>query len=75
MEKSQLQEITTFLSQISFFSEVSKASLSHLCENLETEIYRKNQIIFEKDSIGEEMYVILDGTVKVQRCPAGRLAQ
>ena len=65
MQKSQLQEITTFLFKISFFSEVSKASLSHLCENLETEIYRKNQIIFEKDSIGEEMYVILDGIVKV----------
>ena len=57
--------LINFLSDISFFSEVSQESLQHLCDNITEETYIKNEVVFEKDTIGNSMYVVLDGSVKV----------
>lgn len=54
-----------FLSDIPFFSEVSKESLRHLCDNITEEDFIKNEVIFKKNTIGNSMYAVLDGTVKV----------
>ncbi|PWH82711.1 hypothetical protein DIS18_10785 [Algibacter marinivivus] len=54
-----------FLSEIPFFSEVSRASLQHLSENITEETFIKNEVIFEKNTIGNSMYAVLEGSVKV----------
>jgi len=59
------ENLIKFLSEITFFSEVSKASLKHLCNNITEETYIKNEVVFKKDTIGNSMYVILNGSVKV----------
>ena len=58
-------DIASFLSEVSFFSEVSKEALQHLCTLTSTEVYRKHDTIFQKGDVGHAMYVILDGKVKV----------
>jgi len=65
MQKNQLNNFTTFLSQVPFFSEVSIVSLEHFCKDLKKQIFRKSESIFKKDDIGEAMYVILSGKIKV----------
>ena len=59
------ENLLQFLSEIHFFSEVSKTSLQHLCNNITEESYIKNETIFEKDTIGNSMFAILEGSVKV----------
>lgn len=65
MHKTELHHITTFLAEIPFFSEVSNDSLTHLCRELNAETFERNETIFKKGDIGEAMYVILSGKVKV----------
>ncbi|MDO6518871.1 sigma 54-interacting transcriptional regulator [Zobellia uliginosa] len=65
MNKTELHQIATFLSQVSFFSEVSQASLEHLCLDLNSETFLKRDTIFKKGGQGNSMYVILAGKVKV----------
>ncbi len=65
MQKAELQKTVAFLSQISFFSEVSEDVLAPLCENLKTETYRKHHTFFNKGDVGDAMYVIRTGGVKV----------
>ena len=43
--------IVQFLSEISFFSEVSKDSLKFLAKDVKEEVFVKGQTIFEKDDI------------------------
>ncbi len=57
--------LINFLVEIPFFSEVSKTSLQHLCNNVTEETYIKNEVIFEKDTAGNSMYAVLNGRVKV----------
>ncbi|PIA80344.1 hypothetical protein BFR04_16910 [Gaetbulibacter sp. 4G1] len=59
------ENLVEFLSGIPFFSEVSKKSLKHLIENVKEEEYIKNENIFEKDTVGNSMYAIINGSVKV----------
>lgn len=54
-----------FLKEVTFFSEVSKPSLLQLCKNLKTEHFEKNDRIIEKGDVGDAMYVIFKGKVKV----------
>ncbi|MBC3759590.1 sigma 54-interacting transcriptional regulator [Hyunsoonleella sp. SJ7] len=54
-----------FLADIPFFSEVSNKSLKHLCDNVAKETFIKNEVVFEKNTIGQAMYAILEGSVKV----------
>ncbi len=59
------ENLIEFLSEIPFFSEVSNESLHHLCNNIEEELFLKHEVIFEKNTIGNSMYAILDGAVKI----------
>ena len=59
------ENIVHFLSEIPFFSEVSNASLLHLSENITEETFIKNEVIFEKNTIGNSMYAVIVGSVKV----------
>ncbi|WP_104736007.1 sigma 54-interacting transcriptional regulator [Hanstruepera ponticola] len=65
MSKPATESLIEFLSNIPIFSEVNKESLKHLSIVLEEETFRKNKLVFEKDSIGEYMYIIVSGSVKV----------
>lgn len=65
MSKAVTENLITFLSEIPFFSEVSNESLKHLCDHIQEESYIKNEVIFEKDTVGNTMYAILHGTVKI----------
>ncbi|MCQ0112098.1 sigma 54-interacting transcriptional regulator [Zhouia amylolytica] len=65
MDTSKEVEIVDFLAEVLFFSEVSQKSLKNFAAKLTIEVFRKGEVIFEKDEIGDSMYVILDGKVKV----------
>ena len=53
------------LSNSPFFSGVSSKSMEELHKNATEESYIKGEIIFKKGSIGDSMYVIINGKVKV----------
>ena len=59
------ENLIQFLSDIPFFSEVSNTSLQHLCDNIEEVSFLKNEVVFEKNTIGNSMYAIIEGAVKV----------
>ena len=65
MQNLELNQILKFLKEVSFFSEVSENSLIHLCEDLSSEVFIKNEAIFKKGDDGDAMYVILHGKVKI----------
>ncbi|MEL6812234.1 MAG: sigma 54-interacting transcriptional regulator [Bacteroidota bacterium] len=65
MSKTDTQEYTTFLSGVSFFSEVSELALAHLCENMKIRTFRKGEVIFHKGDEGDAMFVILEGKIRV----------
>lgn len=65
MTPTELKTISSFLKQVSFFSEVSSKSLEHFSKNLQFETYKKNENIFKKNDTGDSMYTILSGKVKV----------
>ena len=59
------QQILTFLEQVPFFSEVTHKSLIHLLKDTKHETFSKNEVIFKKGDVGNTMYVILNGKVKI----------
>jgi PAS domain S-box-containing protein len=65
MVTTELKAIISFLKEVSFFSEISETSLIQFCKDLHTEIFNKNELIFKKGDVGDAMYVIFSGTVKV----------
>ena len=58
-------EIVDFLSSVPLFSEVSTDSLLKLSEMIQFENFFKNELILEKGTPGDAMYVIFKGKVKV----------
>ena len=42
------KQTVNFIKDIPFFSEVHEASLLNLCKGLETNVFRKNQVIINK---------------------------
>ena len=67
MPKEETYSLIDFLAKVSFFSEVSKASLLQLCEVIEEIDFRRNETIFKKDDRGDSMYVIFKGNVKIHQ--------
>ncbi|WP_420322988.1 sigma 54-interacting transcriptional regulator [Flagellimonas sp.] len=65
MATTELNYLVDFLKSVPFFSEVDKASLLLLCKDAKTEHFGKNDCIIEKGAVGDGMYVILEGKVKV----------
>ncbi|MBO0322335.1 sigma 54-interacting transcriptional regulator [Muricauda sp. CAU 1633] len=65
MTSTEQNELLDFLAEVPFFSEVERASLLELYKNSELEQYIANNRIIEKGDVGDAMYVILDGKVKV----------
>ncbi|MEM9647371.1 MAG: sigma 54-interacting transcriptional regulator [Bacteroidota bacterium] len=65
MSVSDQHQLVDFLKGISFFSEVSKTSLMQLSKNLKQENFEINDAIIRKGDVGDAMYVILKGKVKV----------
>jgi len=58
-------DLNSFLAKVTFFSEVSKESLANLCNHIEIQIFYRNDPILIKGDIGNAMYAILEGKVKV----------
>ena len=58
-------KLPELLAGVSFFSEVSKTSLTNLCKNVEVLTFEKRDVIFDKGEQGESMYAILSGEVSV----------
>jgi len=65
MTNNSPKNIVTFLSKVSFFSEVSKSSLKNLVTNSPEHTFRNNECIIAKEDVGNSMFVILEGEVKV----------
>lgn len=58
-------DLPAFLTKVKFFSEVSKTSLANLSQYIEVETFYRNDPIINKGDIGDAMYAILEGKVKV----------
>jgi PAS domain S-box-containing protein len=54
-----------FLSEVPFFSEVGQNSLKLLFREIKEENFLSNEVIFKKNDIGNSMYIIVEGKVKV----------
>ncbi len=65
MAALESDNIVTLLSQTSFFSDVSTASLKFLVKDIEEEVFVANQSIFKKGDPGDALYAIVEGTVNV----------
>ncbi len=65
MTTTELTHLVDFLSGVPFFSEVDKTSLLQLCKDAKKESFEKKDCIIQKDEVGDGMYVILEGKVKV----------
>lgn len=57
--------LVDFLKEIPLFSEVEKVSLLELCKESKEELFLKNHRIIQKGEVGDGMYLILKGKVKV----------
>ncbi|MCR8667916.1 sigma 54-interacting transcriptional regulator [Aestuariibaculum sp. M13] len=57
--------VSEFLTGVPFFTEVSRPSLDKLCKASKTETFLKNESILTKGDVGDSMFVILEGHVKV----------
>lgn len=69
--------LPTFLKKVPFFSEVSKTSLTHLCSHIEVLTFYNRDTIVTKGEVGDAMYIILKGEVKVHEAhhDFGKLVQ
>ncbi|WP_406684027.1 sigma 54-interacting transcriptional regulator [Seonamhaeicola sp. MEBiC1930] len=65
MNRPTPDNLIEFLSEIPFFSEVSRDSLSKLCKESEKASFVKNEVIVNKNEVGHSMYAIINGKVKV----------
>ncbi len=65
MTPTEHNKLLDFLSEVPFFSEVERTSLLEMYKNSETQQFIKNNRIIEKGDVGDAMYVILKGKVKV----------
>lgn len=65
MSKIASENLIDFLSEIPFFSELSQQSLKRLYDNAAEETFVKNETIFKKNDVGDCMYAIINGSVKV----------
>ncbi|MFI0429116.1 sigma 54-interacting transcriptional regulator [Mariniflexile sp. HMF6888] len=65
MSKTVSENLINFLSEIPFFSELSQQSLKRLYDNAEEETFIKNETLFKKGDVGDSMYAIINGSVKV----------
>ncbi|MEK6155527.1 sigma 54-interacting transcriptional regulator [Flavobacteriaceae bacterium 3-367] len=65
MGNTKAHHVTAFLSKVPFFSEVSDSSLDHLSQRVYMETFERNDTIFQKGDIGEAMYTVFKGRVKV----------
>ncbi|MFP2996442.1 sigma 54-interacting transcriptional regulator [Spongiivirga sp. MCCC 1A20706] len=65
MEMLPTRTIVSFLTQVPFFSEVEKRSLEYLAKDTQQQIFKKDQVVFEKNDIGDALYVIYQGSVKI----------
>ncbi len=57
--------IVTFLSQTSFFSDVSPDSLKFLVKDVQEEVFVTKQVIFKKGDPGDALYAIVEGAVNI----------
>lgn len=69
--------LPSFLTKVPFFSEVSEDSLVHLSKHIVVETYERGDPIIHKGEVGDAMYTILDGQVRVheEHHDFGQLAQ
>ncbi|WP_298238813.1 sigma 54-interacting transcriptional regulator [uncultured Algibacter sp.] len=65
MSDSSSKTRIQFLSNSPFFSGVSAKSMEELYKNASEELYIKGETIFKKGTLGDSMYVIINGKVKV----------
>lgn len=57
--------LPVFLKKVPFFSEVSKTSLINLCKHIQIQTFYRSDPIVYKGDVGDAMYAILEGEVKV----------
>ena len=67
MQIHNMDQILAVLKKVSFFSNLGEDQLMPLCEGLDLLSYHKGEVVFEKGSRGDALYVIVSGKVKVHQ--------
>ncbi|GAB5398801.1 MAG: hypothetical protein Aureis2KO_03860 [Aureisphaera sp.] len=62
-----MDHILAVLKKVSFFESLQDDQLMSLCEGLDLLSYHKGEVVFEKGSQGDALYVIIEGEVKVHQ--------
>ncbi len=65
MDNSQNDFVLGILAELDFFSDLDYTSLSQLSNLFEERIFNYNDRIFEEDSLGQSMLVIISGEVRI----------
>ena len=65
MNDAQVSEISAYLREVPFFSEVEQKSLRELCRSAELCVFDSRELVFDKGDEGDAMYVVLAGRVRV----------
>lgn len=62
-----MEELIAILKKVSFFSSFNDDQLASMCDGLDLLSYHASEVIFEKGSLGDALYVIVSGKVRVHQ--------
>ena len=60
-------EKTIFMKGVDLFRDISGEEVSHVAQIAEEREFGKEQIIFEEGDVGDSMFIIVDGTVRIHK--------
>ncbi len=60
------------LKSLSFFDDFTAGDIEHISHYLREKKYNRNSFIFMEGDIGDELYIVVSGTVEINRCDHGK---
>ncbi len=60
-------EKTIFMKGVDLFRDISGEEVSHVAQIAEEREFGKKQIIFEEGDVGDSMFIIVDGAVRIHK--------
>ena len=72
LDQNTVTRRAKFLQNVPLFFDLDETALQRLVQDFRHKSYRANEIIFHQGDIGQELYIILDGRVRVYKTsPSG----
>jgi CRP-like cAMP-binding protein len=68
-------ETLAFLREVRLFKDIADPELGTLAETLQERPLRRGQVLFREGEVGEEMFVVLRGSIVISKPVTGRVEQ